>query len=62
MCGRLLKNIYYMKKIHDNNVNIIPEFNLLHDIINYSKRNKSYNYNYYPILHGCINTHIHKPK
>ena len=48
------KDIY---DVHDNNyVNYIAECNLLHDILNPSKIVKSKNPNYYPILHGCINT------
>ena len=45
-----------MNRIHDNKVNNISEFNLLHYIINPSKHTKNTNINYYPILHGCMNT------
>ena len=41
--------------IHDNEVNNISEFNLLHDIINISKRTININSHYSPILHGCMN-------
>ena len=52
-----LKNIYDMKNIQNNGVNNIDEINLLHYILNPSTRSKNINYNYSPILHGCINTH-----
>ena len=42
--------------IHDNELKSIAECNLLHDIINPSKRAKNINSHYYPILHGCMNT------
>ena len=42
--------------IHDNEVNIIAECNLLCDIINPPKRVKNMNSHYSPILHGCMNT------
>ena len=45
-----------MNRIHDNEVNNITEFNLLHDIINNSKHNKNINSHYSPILHRCMNT------
>ena len=40
---------------NDNEVNKIPEYNLLHNIINRSKRIKIYNH-YSLILHGYMNT------
>ena len=52
-----LKNIYDMKilkstnRIHDNKLNKIYECNLLHDILNPSKRTKNINFHYSPILH-----------
>ena len=45
-----------MTCIHDNKVNNIAEFNLLHDIINPSKCTKKWDSHYYPILHVCMNT------
>ena len=42
--------------IHDNEVNKIAEFNLLHDILNPSTRTKYINIHYSPVLHGCMNT------
>ena len=42
--------------IHDNEVNNIDEFNLLHDIINPPKCAKNINSHYSPILHECMNT------
>ena len=45
-----------MTRIHDNEVNIISENNLLHDIINPPKCIKTLNRDYSPILHGCMNT------
>ena len=40
----------------ENEVNKISECNLLHDILNPSKRTKNLNSHYSTILHGCINT------
>ena len=45
-----------MNCIHENEVNKIGECNILHYIINPSKRTKNLNIQYYPILHGCMNT------
>ena len=45
-----------MNCMHENEVNKIPECNLLHDIINTSKHTKNLNSHYYTILHGCMNT------
>ena len=45
-----------MTCIHGNKVNIIFEWNLLHDILNPLKITKKLNIHYSPILHGCINT------
>ena len=45
-----------MTRVHNKKVNKIPECNLLHDIINSSKRTKHLNSHYYPILHACMNT------
>ena len=42
--------------IHDKKVNNIPEYNLLHDILNPPKRTKKLNSHYSPIIHGCMNT------
>ena len=42
--------------IHENEVNNISEYNLLHDIINPPKRAENINRDYSPILHGCMNT------
>ena len=41
----------------ENEVNKISECNLLHDILNPSKRTKNLNSHYSTILHGWINTH-----
>ena len=57
-----LKNTYgienrnAMTRMHDNEVNKISEWNLLHDIINPPKHTKFLKRHYYPILHGCMNT------
>ena len=57
-----LKNTYDieiqndMTRIHDNKVNNISEWNLLHDILNPPKPKKNLNIQYSPILHGCMNT------
>ena len=49
--------------IHGNNyINDILELNLLHDILSPSKFVKSKNFNYYPILNGCINSYIGKQR
>ena len=40
---------------HGNRVNDIAECNLLHDILNPSKRTKNRNSHYSPILHGYMN-------
>ena len=42
--------------MHDNGINNIAEFSLLHDIINTSKHTKNTNSHCSPILHGFINT------
>ena len=44
-----------MNCIHENEVNEIYECNLLHYILNLSKRTKNTNSHYSPILHGCMN-------
>ena len=51
-----IENRNYMTRIHNNEDNNIAECNLLHDIINPSKRAKILNVQYSHILHGCINT------
>ena len=43
-----------MNRILDKDVNNIYECNLLHGILNSSKRTKNVNSHYYPILHGLI--------
>ena len=49
--------------MHNNNeVNCIAEFNLLHYILNPSKRVKGKISHYSHILHGCMNTHRGKTK
>ena len=45
-----------MSFIHENEVNKVSECNLIHDILNPSKRTGLLNIHYYPILHGCMNT------
>ena len=51
-----------MTRIHDNKLNNIAEFNLLHDIINTTKRTKLLNSHYSPIIHGCMNNRKGKAK
>ena len=51
-----------MNRIHDNKVNNIAEFNLIHDIINPPKRTKKLNRHYSPIIHECMNTRKGKAK
>ena len=57
-----IKNRNDMTCIHNNEVNKISEWNLLHDIINPTKQNKKLNIHYYPILNVCINTRINRAK
>ena len=51
-----------MKRIHNNEVKNIDEFNLIHYIINPPKRAKNLNIHYSSILHGCMNTRRGKAK
>ena len=51
-----------MTRIHNNEVNNIAEYNLLHNIINLPKRDKIFNIYYSPILRGCMNTRRSKAK
>ena len=51
-----------MTRIHDNEVNNIAEYNLLHDIINPCHFTKHLNSHYSPIIHECINTRKSKAK
>ena len=51
-----------MNCIHENKVNNIAEFNLIHDIINTPKRTKNLNSHHSPILHGFMNTRNDKAK
>ena len=48
--------------LHNNEVNNIAECNLLHDIINPTKRVKYINSHYSPILHVCMNIRKGKAK
>ena len=52
----VIENRNEMIYIHDNEVKNIAGCNLLHDIINPSKRDKNINIHYSHILHGCMNT------
>ena len=45
-----IKRLNSMNHIHDNKVNKISELNLLHDILNISKRTKNIN-SHYPLLY-----------
>ena len=49
-----MKNIYNIKNIHDHEINNIAEYNLIHDMLNYSKRIKNNNSHYYHILNVCM--------
>ena len=51
-----------MNSIRDNKVNNIAELDLLHYILNTSKRTKYINAHYSPILRGCMNTRRGKSK
>ena len=62
MFGRELNNVYDKNNIHDNDVNNISEWNLRHDISNTYICVKSTNSNYFPILHGFMNTRRGKSK
>ena len=57
-----MKSLDDMNFIYYKYVNNITEFNLLHDILNYSKNNKNINSHYSSILYGCINTPRSKNK
>ena len=50
-----IENRNDMTRIHNNEVNNIAEWNLLHDIINPPKQTKILNIHYSHILHGCMN-------
>ena len=45
-----------MNLIHDNEVNLISDYNLLYDILNTSKYTKIKNKHYSHILNRCMNT------
>ena len=51
-----IENQNDMTHIHNNEVNIIAECSLLHDIINPPERAKTFDSYYSPILHVCMNT------
>ena len=51
-----------MNHIHYTRVNHISEFNLLHYILNTSKRTKNMYTHYSPILNICINIRRDKAK
>ena len=46
----IMIRIVYMEK-----ANKISECNVIHDILNFSKRTKHLNGNYSPVLHGYMN-------
>ena len=50
------KRLNGMNFIHDIKLNKIPEYYLLNNILNPSKRNKNINSYYYNIRHGCMDT------
>ena len=51
-----------MNFILETEVNKVGECNLIHDIINPSKRTKISNIHKYPILHECMNTRKRRAK
>ena len=51
-----MKSLNYMNGIHENKVNNMSEWILLHDILNLYKHTKNINIHYSHILHGCIYT------
>ena len=53
-CDTEIQNV--MTCIYGNKVNKLAECNLLHDILNPSKRNKISNFRYSYILHRCMHT------
>ena len=57
-----MKSLNDMNRIHNKDVNNIHECNLLHGILNSSKRTKNMNIHYYPILHVFMNTSRGKAK
>ena len=50
-----------MMHIHDKELNKIAEWNLLHDIINPTKRTQK-NSHYSPIINVCMNTRHYRVK
>ena len=57
-----MKILNDMNHLHDNKVNNISEWNLLHDIINNSKQTKDINRHHYPIINVCMNTRTGRAK
>ena len=51
-----------MNNIYDNKVNRIDEQNLLCVVLNHYKCTKNINSHYFPIIHGCMNTHSVRAK
>ena len=51
-----------MTCIYENRVNKLAECNLLHDVLNPPKLNKSLNIHYSHILQGCMNIRKGKAK
>ena len=51
-----------MNCIHENEVNILAEYNLLDDILNPSKCNPNSNIHSSPIIHVCMNTRKDRAK
>ena len=45
-----------MNCIYGNIVNKTFEWNLLHDVLNHTRCNKTFNSHYCTIIHGCMNT------
>ena len=50
-----MKRLKYMNCIHDNKINNISEWNLLHDIPNPLKHTRNINSHYFTIMCGCMN-------
>ena len=48
--------------MHDNDINIIPEWILLHDVLNPYKFSKHNNGHYFPTMYGCMNKRIDREK
>ena len=51
-----MKSLNAMNCINDQKANNTSEWNLPHGILNNFKCTKNINSNYFPIIHGCMDT------